>query len=168
MVELGLEENRFTVEGIARSVPLDKLYEFYTDYSPEDVEIMKKHGMYMALERVAQRDGNHVVVDTTAKIMGMTKNMRYDIILHPDGYWYEMTITIEGFVRSRRAYKFEIVPEGTKITINDEYQPTSFLSKMLNGIGMLKKRMIGDTTRTMNAFVTEAEERFGIDQSSKN
>jgi hypothetical protein len=160
--------NKFTVEGTARGVPLDKLYEFYTDYSPEDVEIMKKHGMHMALERVSRRDGNHLLVDTTAKMMGMTKSMRYDIMLHPDGHWYEMTISIEGFVRSRRTYKFEAVPEGTRITIDDEYQPTSLLSRMLNGIGMLKTRMIRDTTRTMNAFVAEAEEKFGTTQVAEN
>lgn len=157
-----MTKNRFTVEGTARGVPLDKLYEFYTDYSPEDVSIMKKHGMYMALERIAKREGNLVVVDTTAKIMGIKKNMRYDIMLHPEAHWYEMTITIDGFVKSRRTYRFEAVPQGTKIMISDEYQPISFLSKMMNGLGMLRKRMINDTTRTMNAFVAEAEERFGI------
>ncbi len=156
-----MTDNRFRVEGVAKSVPLDKLYEFYTDYSPEDVGIMRKHGMYMALERVVERDGDHVVVDTTAKIMGITKNMKYDIMLHPDGNWYEMTITIEGFVKSHRTYRFEAVREGTRITINDQYQPISPLSRMLNGLGMLRKKMIGDTTRTMNAFVSEAEERFG-------
>ncbi len=161
-MELELTDNRFMVEGVAKGVPLDKLYEFYTDYSPEDVDIMRKHGMYMAMERVAERDGNHVVVDTTAKIMGITKNMRYDITLHPDGKWYEMTITIDGFVKSHRTYRFEVVGEGTRITIDDQYQPLSPLSRMLNVLGMLRKKMISDTTRTMNAFVAEAEERFGV------
>jgi len=156
-----LTENRFSVEGIARGVPLDDLYNFYTDYSPEDVDIMKKHGMYMALERVAERKGNHVVVDTTAKIMGMTKSMKYDILLHPEGHWYEMTISTEGFVRSRRTYKFEAVPQGTTVRIEDEYQPISFASKLLNSLGMLRKKMNDDTTKTMRAFIIEAEERFG-------
>jgi len=156
-----LRENKFIVEGLARRVPIEKLYEFYTDYSPEDVDIMRKHGMRMALERVAERDGDHVIVDTKAKVMVMTKSMKYDITLHPDGYWYEMTILIEGFVKSRRTYRFEVVPEGTKITINDVYQPVSHLSKMLNRLGVLRKKMIDDTTKTMNAFVSEAEERFG-------
>ncbi len=85
----------FRVEGLARGVPLAKLFEFYTDYSHEDVEIMRKHEMNMALERVSKREGNHVIVDTTAKLMDMTKNMRYDILLHPEGNWYEMDIVIQ-------------------------------------------------------------------------
>lgn len=156
-----MPSNRFKVEGIARGVRLQELYDFYTDYGPEDVEIMKKHGMYMALERVAEREGNHVAVDTTAKVMGMTKNMRYDITLHPDGHWYEMTIDIDGFVNSQRKYKFEEVADGTRVTIEDEYRPTSLLSKMLHGLGMLRKKLLSDTTRTMNAFIAEAEERLG-------
>jgi hypothetical protein len=156
-----MPSNRFTVEGIARGVPLRELYDFYTDYSPEDVDIMRKHGMNMALEPVAEREGNHVAVDTTAKVMGMTRDMKYDITLHPDEHWYEMTTDIEGFVSSRRKYKFEEVPEGTKVTIEDQYRLTSFLSKMLGSLGMLRKKMVGDTTRTMNAFIAEAEERFG-------
>lgn len=156
-----MSNNRFTVDGIARGVPLDKLYAFYTDYSPEDIDIMKKHGMNMALERVSRRESNHVAVDTTAKMMGMKKKMNYDILLHPEGSWYEMTITIEGFVKSSRTYKFESVRQGTKITIEDEFQPTSMLASMMNGLGMLKKRLVSDTTRTMNAFIAEAEERFG-------
>lgn len=140
---------------------MHKLYAFYTDYSPEDVDIMRKHGMYMALERVSKREGNRVIVDTAAKMMGMMKNMRYDIHLHPEGSWYEMIIEIQGFVRSHRSYKFESVPDGTKITIKDEFQPTSMLASMMNGLGMLKKKLVSDTTRTMNAFIAEAEERFG-------
>ena len=156
-----MTENRFHVEGLARGVPLDTLYEFYTDYSPEDVEIMRKHGQTMALERVSNRDGNHVVVDTTARIMMSTKNMRYDIVLHSEGHWYEMQMTVEGFFTSHRTYRFEKVAEGTKIIIDDAYKPTSMLAKMLNAMGMMKKRLIRDTTNTMNAFVAEAEERFG-------
>lgn len=156
-----MNSNRFSADGIARGVSLDKLYAFYTDYSPEDIDIMKKHGMHMALERVSRREGNHVIVDTTAKMMGNKKKMNYDILLHPEGSWYEMTIEIEGFVKSHRTYKFESVPQGTKITIEDEFQPTSMLASMMNGLGMLKKRLVSDTTRTMNAFIAEAEERFG-------
>ncbi len=151
----------FRVEGLARGVPLSKLFEFYTDYSPEDIEIMRKHGMNMALERVSKKEGNHMIVDTTARLMGMTKNMRYDIILHPEGSWYEMEIEIQDFVKSHRSYKFESVRDSTKITIEDEFQPKSVLATMMNSLGMLKKRLVSDTTRTMNAFIAEAEERFG-------
>jgi hypothetical protein len=37
----------------------------------------------------------------------------------------------------------------------------SVLAKMLNGMGILRKKMINDPTRTMNAFIVEAEERIG-------
>lgn len=158
--ESSLTQNRFTVEGITRGVPLQTLYAFYTDYSPEDVDIMRKHGMKMALERVAKKEGNRVTVDTTAKIMGMTKNMRYEITLHSEEFWYEMDITINRFANSRRSYRFHPVPDGTRIVINDEYHPLGLLSKMLNVLGMLKPKMIKDTTNTMNAFIAEAEERF--------
>ncbi len=154
-------DDRFRVEGLARGVPLSKLFEFYTDYSSEDVEIMRKHGMNMALERVSKREGNHVIVDTSARLMGMTKNMRYDILLHPEGSWYEMDIEIEDFVKSHRSYKFESVPDGTKITIEDEFEPRSLLASMMSILGMLKTRLVSDTRRTMNAFIAEAEERFG-------
>ena len=110
---------------------------------------------------VPVRRPDHVVVETTAKIMRMVKKMKYEINLHPERQWYEMTITIEGFVKSRRVYKFEPSPEGTTITAVDEYQPDSFVARMLNGMGILKKRMIRDTTMTMKAFISEAEERFG-------
>jgi hypothetical protein len=156
-----MANNKFHVEGVARRVPLDTLYDFYTDYSPEDVEIMRKHGQKMALERVSKREGDHVVVDTTAKIMGMTKNMRYDILLHPEAHWYEMELSVDGLFKSHRTYKFKSVEQGTQILIDDEYEPTSFLARMMNAMGMLKKRIVRDTINTMNAFVAEAEERFG-------
>jgi len=138
-----------------------KLYDFWTDYGPEDVDIMKKHGMTMALERVSKRQGNHVVVDTTARLMGMKRNMRYDVVLHPEDYWLEMTITTEGFVQSRRSYRFRAVREGTRLVIEDEYEPSSLLARMMNGLGMLRTRLVTDTVRTMQAFLAEAEERFG-------
>lgn len=156
-----MSDNKFHVEGIARRVSLATLYDFYTDYSPEDVEIMRKHGQKMALERVSRREGNQVVVDTTAKIMGMTRNMRYDIILHPEDRWYEMELSVDGLFRSHRTYRFKSVDQGTQILIDDEYKPTSFLARMMNATGMLKKRLVRDTINTMNAFVAEAEERFG-------
>ncbi|MBI2127215.1 MAG: SRPBCC family protein [Thaumarchaeota archaeon] len=157
--------NKFRIEGIARGVSLSTLFEFYTDYSPEDVEIMRKHGQKMALERVSKKEGDHIIVDTTARVMGMTKNMRYNITLHPEDNWYEMLIRIDGFVKSHRTYRFLSVPEGTKIIIDDEYQPISMLTGMLDRFGMLKKRLIGDTTNTMNAFIAEAEERFAMGQT---
>ncbi len=160
--------NAFKVEGTARNVEINKLYDFWTDYRPEDVEIMRKHGMTMALERVSRRQRNHVIVDTTARLMGRKKNMRYDILLHPEDYWLEMTITIEGFVRSHRTYRFRIVPEGTHLVIEDEYQPISLLAKMMNGLGMLRTKLVNDTTRTMQAFITEAEERFGVSSREGN
>lgn len=156
-----LPDNQFRVEGIARGVSLETLFEFYTDYSPEDVEIMRKHGQKMALERVSKKEGNHVIVDTTARIMGMKKNMRYDITLHPEEKWYDMDITINGFVKSHRTYRFLAVPEGTKIIIDDAYHSTAIIPRILNRLGMLRNKMITDTTNTMNSFIAEAEERFG-------
>lgn len=155
-----MPSNQFRVEGVARGVSLETLFEFYTDYSPEDVEIMRKHGQKMALERVSKKEGHHIVVDTTARIMMMTKNMTYDITLHPEEKWYEMDITINEFVKSHRTYRFIAVPEGTKIIIKDEYRPIALLPRILNRLGMLRSKMITDTTNTMNAFIAEAEERF--------
>jgi hypothetical protein len=51
-----LFENKFQVEGIARRDSLDTLYDFYTDYSLEDFEIMRKHSQKMALERVFKKE----------------------------------------------------------------------------------------------------------------
>jgi hypothetical protein len=31
----------------------------------------------------------------------------------------------------------------------------------MNALGMLRNRLVNDTTRTMNAFIAEAEERLG-------
>lgn len=147
---------------------IKKLYDFWTDYGPEDVEIMRKHGMTMALERVSKRQGDHVVVDTTAKIMGMRRNMRYDILLYPEQYRLEMTIRIEGLTQSYRTYAFQAVPEGTRLSIEDEYEPISVLASMMNVLGMLRKRLVKDTTRTMQAFLEEAEERFGVSRNLGN
>ncbi len=102
------------------------------------------------------------MVDTIAMIMGMRKNMRYDILLYPEEYRLEMTIRIEGLKQSHRTYSFKSVPEGTGLLIEDEYEPISVLASVMNVLGMLKKRLARDTTRTMQAFLEEAEDRFGV------
>lgn len=106
---------------------------------------MQKHGQKMALERVSKEEGNHNIVDTTARIIGMTENIRYAITLHPEEKWYEMELLSMDFARSHKTYRFLAVPEGTKIVIDDEYDPTAMPPRILNRLGMLRNRMTTDT-----------------------
>lgn len=65
---------QFSCEVLAKGVSRDKLYQWYTDFSPEDVDIIRRRGDGSLLNRQVTREGNKVHMENENLIRGNQKN----------------------------------------------------------------------------------------------
>jgi hypothetical protein len=151
---------------VAKGVSREKLFEWYTDYSPEDADIIKRRGDGRLLSRVVTRDGNKCHVVSELRGFGLrSKPMKgvYDVVVHPEEYTCDVHISMMG-IESDRHYTFTQEPEGTRIAFEDNYHATGRLFKFLGAIGITNRLLAYGSKRTMNTYVAEAEAQLAQKQ----
>lgn len=150
---------------IAKGVPRDKLFQWYTDFSPEDVDIIKRRGDGSLLSRVVTRDGNKLHIESEVRGMrGKPMRIIDDAVVHPDDYTYDIHISVPGMMEADRHYNFTQVPEGTRISFEDHFHATGGMTKIMSALGLLKWGMAKGSKDTLHAFVAEAEDQLGQKQ----
>ncbi len=153
---------RLSYGAIAHGVPRDKMFQWYTDFSPEDVEIIKRRGDGSLLSRVVTRDGNKLHVESEVRGMrGKPMKMIADAVVHPEDYTYDIHLLAPGMVEGDRHYTFTQEPEGARVAFEDNYRATGRLTKFLSAIGILNWGVAKGSRQTLNAFVAEAEAQLG-------
>ncbi len=158
---------RLTYGAVARGVSREKLFEWYTDFSPEDVDIIKRRGDGRLLSRKVTREGNKLHIESEMRGMG-GKPMRIidDAVVHPDDYSYDIHISIPGMLEADRHYTFTQVPEGAGISFEDDYRATGGLAKAFKALGLLKGFWAKGSRDQLQAFVAEAEDQIGRKERS--
>jgi len=153
---------KFSYEAIAKGVPKDKLFQWYTDFSPEDVEIMKRRGEGRLLSRNVTREGNKLHIENEHLMRGKVRKSTAEAVLHPEDYTYDITSTMPGMIEDKRHYRFTEVPgQGTRIRFESNYRTFGFGMKLMDSLGLLKRLIVKGSQRTLDAYVAEAEEQLG-------
>lgn len=156
-----------TYGAVAKGVSLDKFFEWYTDFSPEDVDIIKRRGDGSLLSRKVTRDGNKLHVESEVRGMwGKPMRIINNAVVHPDDYTYDIHISVHGMLEADRHYTFTQVPEGAKVSFEDHYRATGGTTKLFNALGLLNRFLAKGSRDVLLAFVAEAEEQLGSKAST--
>ena len=157
---------RATDGSVAKGVTREKLFEWFTDFSPGDVDIMKRRGIEGILSREITRDGNKIHAEQMIKVMGKRSPMTTDIVLHPEDYTYDAHLW-SPMVESDLHYTFTQLPEGTRISVDGNYRLTSRALKILSilMLGLFKRGAARSFRRELRAYTAEAEEQLGSKES---
>lgn len=155
-----------TYDTVAKGVTREKLFEWFTDFSPEDVDIMKRRGIGGILSRETTRNGNKIHLEQMVQIMGMRRRMTTDIVLHPEDNTYDAHL-LSPMAEVDLNYTFTQLPEGTRITVDGNYRLTSRAFKILSilMLGQLKRFVARSGKRELRAYIAEAEEQLGSKES---
>ena len=151
-----------TYGSVAKGVTREKLFEWFTDFSPEDVDIMKRRGIEGISSREITRDGNKIHAEQMIKVMGKRSPLTIDIVLHPEDYTYDAHLS-SPMVESDMHYTFTQLPEGTRISVDGNYRLTSRTLKILSilMLGLFKRGAARSFKRELGAYTAEAEEQLG-------
>ena len=145
---------------VAKGVSREKLFEWYTDYSPEDVDIIKRRSTGRLVSRTCTRDGNKLHVVTVARGFRKPMTMTADAVLHPEDYTYDIHTSSSGFIEDDRHYTFTQIPEGTRLSVEAQYRATGRLMKFLGAVGILRLISPSMNKAVTRAFIAEAEEQL--------
>jgi hypothetical protein len=148
----------FSLEKTVRGVPRKKLFEWFTDFSSEDVDIVKRRGAALLINRQAKKEGNNVHVEN--EVLSRGKNMKYsfDAELHPESFYYETRGGTPDMVEDKRRYTFEdSAGVGTKGRGDADYKLLRGGLRFLDAFGLVNGQMKGMEDRLMGAFLAEAE-----------
>jgi len=156
-----------TYGAVARGVSREKFFEWYTDFSPEDVDIIKRRSDGSLLSRKVTRDGNKLHIESEMRgIRGKPMRIIDDAVVHPDDYTYDIHISVPGMLEADRHYTFTQVPEGARISFQDQYRATGGTTKLFNALGLLNRFWAKGSRDQLHAFVAEAEEQLGRKDST--
>lgn len=149
------------LEKMAKGVPAQQLFQWWTDFSSEDPEILKKRGINNVASRQATREGNKVHVESDTIVMGRHINFVFDAYLHPETLSSETKGGIPGMVEETTHYTFTEIPGvGTKISVEQSYTPLRTSFKILDALGIAKRMARRTVNQHSNALIAEAQEKL--------
>jgi hypothetical protein len=150
---------------VAKGVSRENLFQWYTDFSPEDVDIMKRRSDGRLLSRVCTRDGNKLHIESENRGFGSKPvKVTADAVVHPEDYTYDIHSSAPGMFEDDRHYTFTQEPDGTRIAFEANFHATGRSLKFLGAIGILGWLLNKGSKQTLNAYVAEAEAQLGQKQ----
>lgn len=157
---------QYTFEKIARGVPRDKLFQWFSDFSPEDADIAKKRGVDILQSRKVTKDGNKLHIENQVLSSGQPQKFELEITLHPENYMYDVQGITPGMTSNMRFTFSEVPGVGAKVTVDCKYKLLSTELKSRDASGLVNKELKEGQERLVGAFLAEAQEQLSI--SSKN
>lgn len=152
----------FEFEMASRLAP-DKLFAWYTDFSPQDAGINKKYGDGSLVARdIRHTDDGHILCEQRMMIGRSEVPAQYRITLHPENLTYEAEMEIGNLVSQKRLYEFKPSGGGSLVHVKVDYSPKAGLVKLLNALGLYKRIDRKMSRGTMAAYIKAAEAELGI------
>jgi hypothetical protein len=157
---------RFAIEGTARNVPLALLYDWYTDFRPDDpslVEDTLRGRPLRFVERKVTRQGIHVLIENMMDYKGRRVLARTETTLRPERFAYDVDTRYTGAMRfrDRRHYAFTELPEGTQIRAECEISEARGILGLLSALGLVASAVRKESQRLMDAYLRVAERELG-------
>jgi hypothetical protein len=156
----------FLIEGTARNVPLALLYDWYTDFRPDDpslvADVLRGRPLRFVDRKVTRR-GVHVLVENAMDFRGRRVLVRSEITLHPEAFAYDVDSVYTGATRfrDRRHYAFTEMPEGTLVTAQCEISETRGGLAVLSALGLVGRAVRKESQSLMDGYLRVAERELG-------
>lgn len=148
---------RFTIEERCR-VPRDRLFAWYTDFSGQDADLIRRFGNGSLVERSVERlDDRHVVLRQRLKVLGRTIPTTVRIETRPQEFAYEAHLDFGALASQDRRYTFLERGGGTVLHMEVEYTARSRLVRFLDRIGFLRRLDMRESRRTTVSYLRAAE-----------
>jgi len=139
-------------------LPADKLFGWYTDFSPQDAGINKQYGDGSLIARdIRKTDDGHIICEQRMRIGRSEVPAQYRITLHPENLTYEAEMEIGNLVSQKRFYEFLPRGGGSLIHVKVDYTPKAGLVRLLNAVGLYKRIDRRLSRGTMGAYIKAAE-----------
>jgi hypothetical protein len=151
---------QYTFEKIAKGVPRDKLYPWFTDFSPEDADIAKRRGVDILVSRQVRREGNKLRLENEVLWSGKPVKFPVEIVLHPENYTYDVKGTAQGMITNMRFAFTEVPGVSAKVTVDGNYELLSTELKSADASGLVNKQLKEGQERLVGAFLAEAQEQL--------
>jgi hypothetical protein len=143
-------------------LPPDRLFAWYTDFSPQDAGINKQYGDGSLIARgIRKTDDGHIICEQRMKIGRSEVPAQYRITLHPENLTYEAEMEIGNLVSQKRLYEFRAREDGSLVHVKIDYTPKAGLVKVLNALGLYKRIDRRMSRGTMAAYIKAAEAELG-------
>ena len=157
-----------TFEKMAKGLPAAQFFEWWTDFSSEDPEILGKRGVKGFVSRRVTREGNNIHVETEMLAMVKPISFLMDVVIHPESLTFETKGRTPGVAEETTVWTFTDVPSmGTKISAEQSYTLLKRYLKVLDALGLVKvmgKRTLG---KHADAFIAEAQEKLASSSTVK-
>jgi hypothetical protein len=148
---------RFTIEEECRVAP-ERLYAWYTDFSGQDADLMRRYGTGSLIERRVDRlDEQRLVLTQRMKVMGRTIPATIRIEKHPQLLTYDAHLEFGRLAKQERRYTFTERDGGTLLRMEVEYTPLSRVVKFLDAIGFLRRLDMKESRATTVGYLRAAE-----------
>ncbi|MFQ5998875.1 MAG: hypothetical protein ACE5KO_06170 [Candidatus Bathyarchaeia archaeon] len=156
---------RYSFEGLAKRCPQDKLYAWYTDFTPEDADILrnnlqKRVSLQPVSRKLVTKEGNHVKIESLYRSKKRELKLHQNILLSPPTFTYEAETAVPKIATDQRKYTFIETPEGTKVTVDGEYKMLNVGLKIADAFGLVKRRFVNESQEIMQAFLRAAEDEI--------
>ncbi len=159
---------RYSIEGVARGVGIKRLWDWYTDFRSDDVEIINHEAPNVAgvyENRQVRRDGDRIFLDQVVSYGGRKFPVTIDISLHPAGFTYDTVHrvrTAKGrpMMTDRRHYAFDEVVEGARVHAECVIDEVHGAAKVLNLFGVVTRMARNGSQEVMDAFMRGAEKEL--------
>jgi hypothetical protein len=115
----------------------------------------------LLISRQAKREGN--IVQVQSDVLSRGRNMKYsfEVVLHPESFYYETKGATPGMVEDKRRYTFEDTPGvGTNVRVDVDYTLLRGGLKFLDAFGLVSSQMKRMEDRLLGAFLAEAEDKL--------
>jgi hypothetical protein len=157
---------QYKFEKVAEGIPRDKLFQWFTDFSPEDPAISKRRGVDTLLSRQVTREGNKLRVENQVLSRGKSSRFDLEITLHPEDYTYDVKGTTPGMNSNMRFSFTEIPGVGARVTVECNYELLSTELETRDASGLVNKELKEGQERLVSAFLAEAQEQLSIPAKS--
>jgi len=159
---------RYSIEGVARGIAIERLWDWYTDFRSDDVEIIDQEAPNVAgvfENRQVRRDGDQISIDQVVSYGGRKFPVSVEISLHPKEFRYatvHRVRTAKGrpMMTERRQYTFARVAEATRVHAECVIEEVHGAAKLFNVFGLVTRMARKGSQEVMDAFMRGAEKEL--------
>ncbi len=157
---------QYTFEKVAKGIPTEKLFQWFSDFTSEDADIAKRRGVDILLNRHVTREGNKLHVENIVLSRGKPSRFDLEITLHPENYMYDVKGTTPGMITNMRFAFTEVLGVGAKVTVDCSYELLNAELKTRDAFGLVNKELKEGQERLVGAFLAEAQEQLSVSAKS--
>ncbi len=156
---------RYRIEGVAKGVGLQALWDWYTDFRPDDVDIVNREAPQVAgvfANRRVRRDGSRILIEQVVHYAGREFPATVEVSLHPERFTYDTVHRVRDrrgrpLMVETRQYKLEGTSAGTRVLAECVIRETHGKARAVNLLGLFTRMARTGSQQVMDGFIKGAE-----------